>query len=301
MLISYYLTMVDIGVSTIKNIINTIKYDFNGVPDYDKNNTYSNFYHNLNKNNSNNSKVPDKTRVIIKKKKKLNADIPHTDYINANYIYDNSTIISQYPLNNTLEDFLSMCYYDNVNIIINLCNLSFTSDKKKNVGIFNIKSKIICESSKFCISTLEIQKVSNRSEYLINNLINRRESDTVSILDHILHSDTLSNEEERIHYIYSIQYKNCLLIPREDEFKELFNNYREFINNCNENIKTCIMCYNGINNSGLFAFINILLKDINKDPIEILKSIRSDRDYLVINKTQFNFAIEFAKKIQSEE
>ncbi|CEF64779.1 Protein-tyrosine phosphatase, receptor/non-receptor type domain and Protein-tyrosine/Dual specificity phosphatase domain and Protein-tyrosine phosphatase, catalytic domain-containing protein [Strongyloides ratti] len=115
---------------------------------------YQDLQKNENKNITPNVPLIDNTRVVLK-----NSPIDN-NYINANYVATGNNrqrlILTQYPMNNTVEDFFQMIIQENVKYVIQLANIDELGDSLKgaeyipknktinikNINIFNVNETI---------------------------------------------------------------------------------------------------------------------------------------------------------------
>lgn len=248
--------------------------------------TYNGFYSNLEKNNCNRMKAPDRTLVPISPKKCLRMNIKGTDYINASYVNDKKFIVTQYPHENTIEAFYKMCWEHNIGMIINL-DMNDDFYPRANIGVetligaITVKAlKVEIISDNIDLITIEIVKLPDSSEYIVNSINDQKAFQTVSLSTHIIYSKTLPSHPYEPKVISIIHYKEKKTVIPAPE-------YLKFINFVNLKKKLCSndsiilsVCEDGVQYSGMFVYTYSLCFG-DDDYSILLAKIRKDREYLV--------------------
>ena len=219
--------------------------------------------------------------------------------INASWIhlpFERSFISAQAPLKNTIDDFWTMCFDYNINVIIMLCKLE-EDGKEKCVEYWEPEKKDILESVNDCIESI----------FKINYTTEDINEDITIRACHVINKKT--NEEREIQQIHyggwpdheipkdiQMVYGNILFI---------FNIVDKFIGHR----PICVHCSAGVGRTGTFIALYNLYRDIliqirneNKKSItfslmNLVRKLKEMRLHLVENFKQYELIYEFISKL----
>jgi protein tyrosine phosphatase len=219
--------------------------------------------------------------------------------INASWIhlpFERSFISAQAPLKNTIDDFWTMCFDYNINVIIMLCKLE-EDGKEKCVEYWEPEKKDILESVNDCIESI----------FKINYTTEDINEDITIRTCHVINKKT--NEEREIQQIHYGGWPDHE-IPKDIQMVYgnilfMFNIVDKFIGNS----PICVHCSAGVGRTGTFIALYNLYRDIliqirneNKKSItfslmNLVRKLKEMRLHLVENFKQYELIYEFISKL----
>lgn len=219
--------------------------------------------------------------------------------INASWVHiptEKSFIMTQAPVEDTIDDFWAMCFQYNVNMIIMLCNI--IEDQKEKSTVYWDTNKL----KKFKINNIEIIEENDIIIIKKIEIINLKDSSTKNI-------SHLQFKKWPDHMTPDIQ--NVVHI-----FENIFNYMNENNNFVKQNIQQqnnpiVIHCSAGVGRSGVFLTLYFLYKEImdcikdSKELIEfnifnLVRKLKELRMYSVENINQYNFIYYFISELLNE-
>ncbi|CAI5447245.1 unnamed protein product [Caenorhabditis angaria] len=234
-------------------------------------NTYTKFRENPTKNRNNDVFCTDTTRVRLKTDKS-----DASDYIHANYIsIENSNkafIASQHPLPNTIGDFWSMVYNENVEVIVNLTNLVgpdypiyYPTRRGENVeyGQYQIGCKSVRIGA-------------------------HKHGPTIFVIDLKQIGTSRANEVHIIRY----QFWPKNMVPESVKVLLLIE---RFLSRHQRHAPPLIQCETGVNQSAVFVFVEAmhthLMENRFVDIEAVFTNIRKQRMAAITQKVHFIYSI----------
>ena len=219
--------------------------------------------------------------------------------INASWIhlpFERSFISAQAPLKNTIDDFWTMCFDYNINVIIMLCKLE-EDGKEKCVEYWEPEKKDILESVNDSIESI----------FKINYTTEDINEDITIRTCHVINKKT--NEEREIQQIHYGGWPDHE-IPKD--IQTVYGNILFMFNIVDKligNSPICVHCSAGVGRTGTFIALYNLYRDIliqirneNKKSItfslmNLVRKLKEMRLYLVENEKQYKMIYQFISKL----
>ena len=220
---------------------------------------------------------------------------PH-EAINASWIHlplENSFISAQAPLDNTIDDFWTMCFEYDIKIIIMLCNLE-ENGKEKCVNYWENSDNI------GCVITVPIQ--SNFDITYTTEIIN--EDITIRNIKYLDKEKKIEKTIKQIHYGSWPDHQSLDINKVYGNILFMFN----LVDNEIGHNPICVHCSAGVGRTGTFIALYNLYRDIlnqlHDDKINIItisflnlvRKMKEMRMHLVEREDQYKLIYEFVSK-----
>ena len=210
-------------------------------------------------------------------------------YINAspiNIIYAKYFITTQGPTEGTIEDFWTMVWEHNCNVIVMLCNENEGGREK--CARYWDKSKV----KQF--NKIEIIQIEKKNNYIVRTLKLFNKSE---------------NKEKTVYQIHFIGWPDHGVPNTQDgKIFDIFIEIIELVDKCRGNGPIVVHCSAGVGRTGTFISMYYLEKEIKRQINEKFETIRFNifnlvrklkemRLYLVQTHSQYIFIYEFVRYI----
>ena len=223
---------------------------------------------------------------------------PH-ELINASWIhfpFENSFISAQAPLKNTIDDFWTMCFDYDINIIIMLCNLE-ENGKEKCVEYWENDKRDLKDST---ASTMDTNFIINYTTEQINNDIIIR---NINIRD--------KNKEENNEKIIKQIHYGSWPDHQSLDIQDIYGNILFMFNLVDKEIghnPIVVHCSAGVGRTGTFIALYNLYRDIlnqiheknNKNItinfMNLVRKLKEMRMHLVETEDQYKLIYKFVSK-----
>ena len=208
--------------------------------------------------------------------------LSNNNYINASFINipkKNFSIVTQGPLENTIEDFWQMIFDYNIKVIIMLCKLT-ENGKEKCFDYWNE------ENLSFDVQLIEEKKENNN--FKIRKFKVSKRGKTKNIIQ------------------YNFIGWNDHNVPLINDIFEIFIYMFKLSDNYKGNFPVLIHCSAGVGRTGTFLSLYILYKEIERqvNNVEIkfsifnlVRKLKEMRLFFVENILQYNFLYNFTEKM----
>ena len=236
------------------------------------------------------------TNIRCYKDNYVKISTPH-EAINASWIHfplENSFISAQAPLYNTIDDFWTMCFDYDINIVIMLCNLE-ENGKEKCVEYWENTKTDILSSDASVLTNYEI----NYTTEIINDDITIRNIN-------ILNKETqVEKKIKQIHYGSWPDHESL-------DIQSVYGNILFIFNLVDKEIgknPVVVHCSAGVGRTGTFIALYNLYRDIlnqihddknNKIIINFMNLVRKMKElrmHLVEREDQYGLIYDFVKKL----
>ena len=223
---------------------------------------------------------------------------PH-ELINASWIhfpFENSFISAQAPLKNTIDDFWTMCFDYDINIIIMLCNLE-ENGKEKCVEYWENDKRDIKDST---ASTMDTNFIINYTTEQINNDIIIR---NINIRD----KNKEENNEKKIKQIHYGSWPDHQSLDIQDIYGNILFMFNLVDKEIGHN-PIVVHCSAGVGRTGTFIALYNLYRDIlnqiheknNKNItinfMNLVRKLKEMRMHLVETEDQYKLIYKFVSK-----
>ena len=223
---------------------------------------------------------------------------PH-ELINASWIhfpFEDSFISAQAPLKNTIDDFWTMCFDYDVNIIIMLCNLE-ENGKEKCVEYWENDKRDLKDST---ASTMDTNFIINYTTEQINNDIIIR---NINIRD----KNKEENNEKKIKQIHYGSWPDHQSLDIQDIYGNILFMFNLVDKEIGHN-PIVVHCSAGVGRTGTFIALYNLYRDIlnqiheknNKNItinfMNLVRKLKEMRMHLVETEDQYKLIYKFVSK-----
>ena len=223
---------------------------------------------------------------------------PH-ELINASWIhfpFEDSFISAQAPLKNTIDDFWTMCFDYDINIIIMLCNLE-ENGKEKCVEYWENDKRDIKDST---ASTMDTNFIINYTTEQINNDIIIR---NINIRD----KNKEENNEKKIKQIHYGSWPDHQSLDIQDIYGNILFMFNLVDKEIGHN-PIVVHCSAGVGRTGTFIALYNLYRDIlnqiheknNKNItinfMNLVRKLKEMRMHLVETEDQYKLIYKFVSK-----
>ena len=223
---------------------------------------------------------------------------PH-ELINASWVhfpFENSFISAQAPLKNTIDDFWTMCFDYNINIVIMLCNLE-ENGKEKCAEYWENKKRDIYDSTAVPLeSNFDIKYTTEQ----INDDIKIR---NINIRD----KNKEENNEKKIKQIHYGSWPDHQSLDIQDVYGNILFMFN-LVDNEIGHSPIVVHCSAGVGRTGTFIALYNLYRDIlnqihdekNKkitlNFMNLVRKMKELRMHLVETEDQYNLIYKFVSK-----
>ncbi|XP_078712282.1 receptor-type tyrosine-protein phosphatase beta-like [Lampetra fluviatilis] len=216
-------------------------------------------------------------------------DIPHSDYINANYIKGHSSsreyIAAQGPLAGTREDFWRMVWEQKVNQIVMLTNCVERGQPK-------------CE----CYWPMDITPVRYGDIGLVMEWDKPSPEWTIR---HLLVKNHKTDEMRPLYHFHFTAWPDHGVPDTTDSLTNFVRIFRTHVNTTNKGGPIVVHCSAGVGRTGTFISLDHLLQDIDKKPeidiYGIVHDMRMSRVLMVQTEMQYIFIHKCILKVLEED
>nr|XP_032836820.1 receptor-type tyrosine-protein phosphatase beta-like isoform X2 [Petromyzon marinus] len=216
-------------------------------------------------------------------------DIPHSDYINANYIKGHSSsreyIAAQGPLAGTREDFWRMVWEQKVNQIVMLTNCVERGQPK-------------CE----CYWPMDITPVRYGDIGLVMEWDKPSPEWTIR---HLVVKNHKTDEKRSLYHFHFTAWPDHGVPDTTDSLTNFVRLFRTHVNTTNKGGPIVVHCSAGVGRTGTFISLDHLLQDIDKKPeidiYGIVHDMRMSRVLMVQTEMQYIFIHKCILKVLEEE
>ena len=223
---------------------------------------------------------------------------PH-ELINASWIhfpFEDSFISAQAPLKNTIDDFWTMCFDYDINIIIMLCNLE-ENGKEKCVEYWENDKRDLKDST---ASTMDTNFIINYTTEQINNDIIIR---NINIRD----KNKEENNEKKIKQIHYGSWPDHQSLDIQDIYGNILFMFNLVDKEIGHN-PIVVHCSAGVGRTGTFIALYNLYRDIlnqiheknNKNItinfMNLVRKLKEMRMHLVETEDQYKLIYKFVSK-----
>ena len=223
---------------------------------------------------------------------------PH-ELINASWIhfpFEDSFISAQAPLKNTIDDFWTMCFDYDINIIIMLCNLE-ENGKEKCVEYWENDKRDLKDST---ASTMDTNFIINYTTEQINNDIIIR---NINIRD----KNKEENNEKKIKQIHYGSWPDHQSLDIQDIYGNILFMFNLVDKEIGHN-PIVVHCSAGVGRTGTFIALYNLYRDIlnqihNKNNkkitinfMNLVRKLKEMRMHLVETEDQYKLIYKFVSK-----
>ncbi|CAN0196397.1 unnamed protein product [Lampetra fluviatilis] len=216
-------------------------------------------------------------------------DIPHSDYINANYIKGHSSsreyIAAQGPLAGTREDFWRMVWEQKVNQIVMLTNCVERGQPK-------------CE----CYWPMDITPVRYGDIGLVMEWDKPSPEWTIR---HLLVKNHKTDEMRPLYHFHFTAWPDHGVPDTTDSLTNFVRIFRTHVNTTNKGGPIVVHCSAGVGRTGTFISLDHLLQDIDKKPeidiYGIVHNMRMSRVLMVQTEMQYIFIHKCILKVLEED